>query len=586
MAHEIGHGASGTTSQGLGQNGALRNILTQTSGSGANADNAIAFANQFSPLAPKADPWEAAFQFFAEMGKQASVPGSTALGAAASSLQVPMNYLNAKKKERRDSEAARTQMALTIGAGLKGPADAKYTKRTLYKPDGSKIDVYTEEKEIEALAAGYNYEQPADTGDTKYTKRVYYKPDGSTVDVYSDQDEKDAIDSGFSRTKPAPEAKFTPIDVFKDGQKKKVTTLKELKEALDPTGANGGWIRETDAAPARGKSGRIIAQKSVFDLADLIFQQISSDQPISISPRIIATAIGDYNFLRNEKRETIKDGDVTTTYSIPGQDLLPAIKRTYENTPLVYQTMLKLLRGEAVGGDTGGGAVGGGAVGGGEAVGGDTGGGAVGGGAVGGEAVGGDTGGGEDSTSETIVVGGKEVEVLSTSAKPLSSTTASSLASAEAAATNINEAFSLLFPGGVYDKDLKNLVAAPNILLELGSSKARSIKQYMERAIEAFLKMKTGATAPAEEVIKYTEMYSPTLRDTEADVRAKFSELGTFFATMKNFVLEGNTGQLPEIPNFSGTSNAAETPTVVNSEETGTGQKVMILTDGTVVITD
>ena len=126
-------GASGTTSQGLGQNGALRNILTQTSGSGANADNAIAFANQFSPLAPKADPWEAAFQFFAEMGKQASVPGSTALGAAASSLQAPMDYLNAKKKERRDSEAARTQMALTIGADLEGDAG------TIYKVQSSKI---------------------------------------------------------------------------------------------------------------------------------------------------------------------------------------------------------------------------------------------------------------------------------------------------------------------------------------------------------------------------------------------------------------------------------------------------------------
>jgi len=142
MAHEIGHGASGTTSQGLGQNGALRNILTQTSGSGANADNAIAFANQFSPLAPKADPWEAAFQFFAEMGKQASVPGSTALGAGVSSLQVPMNYLNAKKKERRDSEAARTQMALTIGAGLKGPTGSAVK---VIGPDGEPIFMSTEE---------------------------------------------------------------------------------------------------------------------------------------------------------------------------------------------------------------------------------------------------------------------------------------------------------------------------------------------------------------------------------------------------------------------------------------------------------
>ena len=142
MAHEIGHGASGTTSQGLGQNGALRNILTQTSGSGANADNAIAFANQFSPLAPKADPWEAAFQFFAEMGKLTSLPGSTAVGGAVGSLLVPMNYLNAKKKERLDSEAARTQMALTVGAGLKGPAGSAVK---VIGPDGGPIFMSTEE---------------------------------------------------------------------------------------------------------------------------------------------------------------------------------------------------------------------------------------------------------------------------------------------------------------------------------------------------------------------------------------------------------------------------------------------------------
>mgnify|MGYP003632194462 CR=1 FL=1 len=114
-------GVSGTTNQSYGQNGSLKDILSITSGSADSADKAMAFANQFAPLAPKADPWEAAFQFFAEMGRQASVPGSTALGAAVGSLQAPMDYLTAKKKELRDSEAARTQMALTVGAGLKEP---------------------------------------------------------------------------------------------------------------------------------------------------------------------------------------------------------------------------------------------------------------------------------------------------------------------------------------------------------------------------------------------------------------------------------------------------------------------------------
>jgi len=63
MAHKIGHGVSGTTNQGYGQNGSLKDILSITSGSADSADKAMAFANQFAPLAPKADPWEAAFQF-------------------------------------------------------------------------------------------------------------------------------------------------------------------------------------------------------------------------------------------------------------------------------------------------------------------------------------------------------------------------------------------------------------------------------------------------------------------------------------------------------------------------------------------
>ena len=143
MAHKIGHGVSGTTtnSQGYGQNGSLRNILSITSGSADSADKAMAFANQFAPLAPKADPWEAAFQFFAEMGRQASVPGSTALGAAVGSLQAPMDYLTAKKKELRDSEAARTQMALTVGAALKpgaGKGLGAYSEYLLKSPEAIK----------------------------------------------------------------------------------------------------------------------------------------------------------------------------------------------------------------------------------------------------------------------------------------------------------------------------------------------------------------------------------------------------------------------------------------------------------------
>ncbi|MDB4631447.1 hypothetical protein OAF61_03075 [Pseudomonadales bacterium] len=99
--------------------GALRGILQQTAGGAANADKAIALAQQLYPDTPKADPYEAAFQFFAEMGRQASQPGATALGSAVGSMQVPMDYLNAKKKEAEETERARMTTALSLGPSLK-----------------------------------------------------------------------------------------------------------------------------------------------------------------------------------------------------------------------------------------------------------------------------------------------------------------------------------------------------------------------------------------------------------------------------------------------------------------------------------
>ena len=108
--------------------GALRGILQQTAGGSANADKAIALAQQLYPDTPKADPYEAAFQFFAEMGRQASQPGATVLSSAVGSMQVPMDYLNAKKKEAEETERARMTTALSLGPSLK-PAAGKVTYR-------------------------------------------------------------------------------------------------------------------------------------------------------------------------------------------------------------------------------------------------------------------------------------------------------------------------------------------------------------------------------------------------------------------------------------------------------------------------
>ena len=115
------NGAAGTNPKAM-QGGALGNILKIISGSSSNAAKAQNFANQLYPDVPKADPWEAAFKYFVEMGKIASQPGATLLGSAVGAAQAPMDYLNAKKKEKVDTDRARAQTALSLAPSLKPPA--------------------------------------------------------------------------------------------------------------------------------------------------------------------------------------------------------------------------------------------------------------------------------------------------------------------------------------------------------------------------------------------------------------------------------------------------------------------------------
>ena len=125
-------------------------VLKTLGGSAKAGQQAMDFANQLYPQVAEADPWEAAFQFFAEMGKQASVPGATALGAGVGSLQVPLDYLNAKKKEKRETDRARMQTAVSLAPSLK-PAKATYRDPKEYMisvpiigPDGKPTGEYQE----------------------------------------------------------------------------------------------------------------------------------------------------------------------------------------------------------------------------------------------------------------------------------------------------------------------------------------------------------------------------------------------------------------------------------------------------------
>lgn len=117
-------GVSGTDVNQL-SGGAFGNLFSQDI-----ANQASSIANQLYPQLPEADPWEAAFQFFAEMGRQASQPGATVLGSAVGSMQAPLDYLNAKKKEKAESDRARMQSTISLGTALKGKDKVTYRPAT------------------------------------------------------------------------------------------------------------------------------------------------------------------------------------------------------------------------------------------------------------------------------------------------------------------------------------------------------------------------------------------------------------------------------------------------------------------------
>lgn len=117
-------GVSGTDVNQL-SGGALDGLFSQDI-----ANQAVSITNQLYPQLPEPDPWEAAFQFFAEMGRQASQPGATVLGSAVGSMQAPLDYLNAKKKEKAESDRARMQSTITLGTTLKGKDKVTYRPAT------------------------------------------------------------------------------------------------------------------------------------------------------------------------------------------------------------------------------------------------------------------------------------------------------------------------------------------------------------------------------------------------------------------------------------------------------------------------
>jgi hypothetical protein len=187
MAHELGHEGFGAAAE-MGPYGQGMGVLNTLGGSAKAGQQAMDYARQLYPDSPEADPWEAAFRFFAEMGKQASQPGATVLGSAVGSMQVPMDYLAAKKKEKRETDRARLQTAVQLAPSLKPKAVGKggYTNVMV---DGVP-QVMTPSEIQAAKAAGKTvspYEKPSEKTST-FKERKFFRTGFDPVVVKNETD--------------------------------------------------------------------------------------------------------------------------------------------------------------------------------------------------------------------------------------------------------------------------------------------------------------------------------------------------------------------------------------------------------------
>ena len=195
-------GVTGSNASDLGSMGALYPILTQLGGGSKAGQMAMDYAQQMYPDAPKADPWEAALQYFLAMGQAASEPGATLLGSGVRAMQAPADYLAAKKTEKRETDRARMQTALQLAPSLKPPAATKagYTNVTV---DGI-AQVMTPTEIQAAKAAGKvvaPYDKPSETSST-YKERKFYKTGLPAAVVKNETDAALFESGGWSAVPP------------------------------------------------------------------------------------------------------------------------------------------------------------------------------------------------------------------------------------------------------------------------------------------------------------------------------------------------------------------------------------------------
>lgn len=541
----------------------MMGALGMLSGSKAGAQKAFDAASAMYAPVEDANPWEASLRFFLEMGKQASQPGATVLGSAVGAGLVPLDYLTAKKKEKRDRDQKVASTAFSLAPTLKPkaatyrdpkeymiempikdadgkiigyekgyvdfltakgfadlqkqgarfssvvkPSTAKFGKRTLYKPDGSTIDVYSPEQEQAAISAGYGRVKTDDF------KSVTLYKNGSSVEARS-QAEFDTLTSqaggGWSTIKPAAQSTAQyKRTVYKDGRELTVYSEEDYNTA---TSEEGGWSPEKPApAGPQGTAPERMTSR-IFGFVDTF---IGNDG--KVDSRQLAQFISDVKDMAETETITFVEDGVSKTATNPGKDAYEIIETAYGET--VANSIKDIATQNVDDGDDG-----------------DDG-----------------DGDGDDkkSLTETIVVAGKEYTIFSSAPKNIPKEAAQGIVDARGGIKDIQIASNLIFPNGVFNK---GIVISSNVLPGGGvgpsgtlTGDSRTAYQAMKRTIELLLRARSGAAVPDSEVENYMNLYFPSTFDNAEQARNKLNVLAQYFQDTNQLLSQGKLLYDPTIP--------------------------------------
>lgn len=542
----------------------MMGALGMLSGSKAGAQKAFDAASAMYAPVEDANPWEASLRFFLEMGKQASQPGATVLGSAVGAGLVPLDYLTAKKKEKRDRDQKVASTAFSLAPTLKPkaatyrdpkeymiempikdadgkitgyeegyvdfltakgfadlqkqgarfssvvkPSTAKFGKRTLYKPDGSTIDVYSEAQEQAAISAGYGRAKADDF------KSVTLYKNGSSVEARS-QAEFDTLTSqaggGWSTIKPAPQSTAQyKRTVYKDGEELTVYSEEDYNTAISE---EGGWspIKPAGAGPQGTAPERMTSR--IFGFVDTF---IGNDG--KVDSRQLAQFISDVKDMAETETITFVEDGVSKTATNPGKDAYEIIELAYGET--VANSIKDIATQNVDDGDNGDGD---------------------------GDADADD----KKSLTETIVVAGKEYTIFSSAPKNIPKEAVQGIVDARGGITDIQIASNLIFPNGVFNK---GIVIASNMLPGGGAGPSGSLTgdsrtayQAMKRTIELLLRARSGAAVPDSEVRNYMNLYFPSTFDNAEQARNKLNVLAQYFQDTNQLLAQGKFLYDPSIP--------------------------------------